>query len=430
MRKFFILLKKEIQELLTPQMLVPLVIVVLVFVFIGKVVGREAAKNNVSQPLAVMDLDKSAFSEKIIEVLGQNNFTVNMILGDPSQLVEKTRQANQKAALLIPAGFEEGIKNGVPQEVKVYNVLSNFSFVGSRTSQILKGALLVVNENLSAQLIAQKTSGADAAFIKQPLRMNDFVVIGDKQANISPDVVAGFIASQTTFIPIVLFMVIIFAAQLITTSIASEKENKTLETLLSSPVSRRSIVAAKLTGAGIVSLLTAGVYVFGMRYYMNGITGVSSAGGAGDAVTSAVGQLGLVLGVSDYLMLGLSLFLGILAALSVAFILGSFAQDVKSAQGLLSPLMILIMVPYFLTLFLDISSLSPAMKILVYAIPFTHPFLAAPGLLMGQYINVWLGIAYMAFFFVVFVAIAAKLFSSEKIFTMKLNLKKKRIFSQ
>ncbi len=86
--------------------------------------------------------------------------------------------------------------------------------------------------------------------------------------------------------------------------------------------------------------------------------------------------------------------------------------------------MILILIPYFLTLFLDFSSLSPAIKIFIYAIPFSHPFMAAPNLLLGQEQNVWYGIAYLAFFFLVAVVIAAKIFSSERIFTMKISFKR------
>jgi ABC-2 type transport system permease protein len=257
---------------------------------------------------------------------------------------------------------------------------------------------------------------------------DDYTIVGDRQAHISPAVVSGFISSQTTFIPIILFLVIVFASQLIATSIASEKENKTLETLLSSPVSRRLVVTAKLVGAGLVALLTAAAYLFGMRYYITGLTG-STATAADVTTKAAITQLNLTFSAGDYVLLGLSLFFGILGALSIAIILGSFAQDTKSAQGVITPLMVLVMIPYFLTLFLDISTLSPGLKILVYAIPFSHPFLAAPNILLHQTQNVWYGIAYMAVLFLFFVYISSKIFASDKIFTMKLNFKKKRILN-
>lgn len=178
----------------------------------------------------------------------------------------------------------------------------------------------------------------------------------------------------------------------------------------------------------MVSLLTAGVYLFGMRYYLTGITG-GAIGGAGttDAASQeAIAKLGLTLTTPDYLILGLSLFFGILAALAIAIILGSFAEDAKAAQGVVAPLMVLVLVPYILTMFLDVSSLSVGLKILIWLIPFTHPFMAAQNLLLGQPAQVWYGILYLAFFFVVFVFIAAKIFASDKIFTLRLSFRKRK----
>lgn len=155
------------------------------------------------------------------------------------------------------------------------------------------------------------------------------------------------------------------------------------------------------------------------------MTGTSAVS---EATRTAVTQLGLVFSVTDYVLLGLALFFGILVALSIALILGSFAQDTKSAQGIVAPLMLLILLPYFMTMFLDLNTLSPGLKILIYAIPFSHPFLAAPNLMLHKYQNLGLGIGYMALLFVLFVVIAARIFASDKILTMNLNFRKKSLF--
>ncbi len=427
MKKFFVLVKKEIQELLTPQLLIPLLVVVLAFNFMGKIIGKEVAKKQAPQPIEVIDLDNSVVSQNAIKILTENKFVVTVSFEDNrEEIIKQAKGKKEKAIIVIPAGFEKGLGNFQPQKIDIYTILTNFSVMGSRETEILKSGIALLNENISNQMLAQINIQKNPEVLKRPLAANDFVVVGQKQANISPAAVAGFITSQTTFIPIVLFMVIIFASQMIATSIASEKENKTLETLLSSPVSRKSIVASKLFAAGLVALLTAVVYIFGMRNYMTGMMGGAATMTLDEGTKSVISQLGLVLGVGDYLILGLSLFFGILAALAIAFILGSFAEDTKSAQGVIAPLMILILIPYFLTLFLDFSSLSPAIKILIYAIPFSHPFLAASNLLLGEVQNVWYGIAYLAFFFLVSVVIAAKIFSTERIFTMKISFKRQK----
>jgi len=429
MKKFFILIKKEVIELLTPQLLVPLLVVVVVFVFIGKVIGSEVSKIKAPQAIEILDFDNSPTSQAVIEIIKKTNFSPNVSLsGSAEEIVASAKSKNEKVALIIPKGFENGINNLQPQKVEVYTIMKNFSIMASVNSQILKAALAAINDGLSNQLMIKANPKINPVAIKQPVLANDFVIVGDKQANVSPAAVAGFITSQTTLIPIILFLVIILASQLIAISIASKKENKTLETLLSSPVSRKFVVASKLVAAGLVALLTAAVYLFGMRYYMAGITG-GAIGGAGttDAATQeAIAKLGLTLTTPDYLLLGLSLFLGILAALSIAIILGLFAEDAKAAQGVVAPLMVLVIIPYIFTMFLDVSSLSPGMKILIWLIPFSHPFMAAPNLLLGQTASVWYGILYLAFFFVIFVFIAAKIFASDKIFTMRISFRKKR----
>lgn len=409
-------------------MLVPFLIVIVVFALIGKVITSQASKAQAPKPIEILDQDNSATSKAMIVLIQKANFAPSVSQsGASEQIVEKAKTNNEKIAIVIPSGFETGINNLQPQKIQVYSIMKNFSLSSHESSDTLTALLATINNGLSNQLLAKSLKNIDPATIKHPVLEDDFVIVGNKQANISPAIVTGFITSQTAIIPIILFLVIILASQLIAVSVATEKENKTLETLLSSPVSRRSIVASKLTAAGLVALLTAGVYVFGMRYFMSGITSVTPGLATANQTTqTAITQLGLTFSLSDYFMLGLSLFFGILAALSIAIILGSFAEDSKSAPAITTPLMVLIVIPYILSMVTDFSSLSPGLQVLIWLIPFSHPFAAAPNLLLGQYAQVWYGIFYEAFFFVVFVFIAAKIFASDRIFTMKISFRKKK----
>ncbi|MCL5666675.1 MAG: ABC transporter permease [Patescibacteria group bacterium] len=426
MKKFLVLVKKEVKELLTPQMILPLLAVILVFMFIGKVAGKEVAKTQAPQPVAVLDLDHSSWSGQIPEILSKANFQVTEYRSlNPDQALAQAKSSGENLLIVIPQNFGSQLQQGRPQQLQIYTMFRNFSVSSGKSAQLSQAVVSAVNEAFSSQLLSQVLpAGASAAEMKNPVQPAFVTVVGDKQAAVSPAAISGFISSQTTFIPIILFLVIVFASQLIAVSIATEKENKTLETLLSAPVSRNAIVSAKLVGAGLVALLTSVIYLFGMRYYINGLSGGAVSGAADAAIKTAAASLGLVFTPLDYVLLGLSLFFGILAALSIALILGSFTEDAKSAQGTIAPLMMLILVPYFLTMMLDINSLSPGLRALVYAIPFSHPFLAAPNLLLGQYRGVIYGILYMAALFAVFVFIASRIFASDKILTMRVKLKK------
>ena len=107
-------------------------------------------------------------------------------------------------------------------------------------------------------------------------------------------------------------------------------------------------------------------------------------------------------------------------------ILGVLAEDFRSAQNMIMPLMFMVMIPYFISLFADINSISLPLKILILTIPFSHPFLVSQNLYLGNYAMIAAGLAYMLVVFVVLVVLAARIFSTDKILTMKLSFGKKK----
>ncbi len=427
MNKFWVLLKKEVKELLSPQMLAPMIAVVLIFFFIGNVLGKEAEKSRTTVNLALLDLDRSAASEEAEGVLRKSFQNILVLDGTTAEDGLKTiKDKNIPTLIVIPAGFGSGITQNKSQEVKFYSVLSGLSMFQNKQAQSVAQATAVLSKYFSDRILAP-SSIAPISFIKEPIKPNEFVAVKDKLANVSFAQIGGLVVSQGMFVPIILFMVIVVASQLVAVAIATEKENKTLETLLSLPVNRKSIVIAKLVAAGLVALLMALVYIFGFKSYMNGMTGnIGGAGQVADGVRQAAAALGLTFGTTEYALLGISLFLGILAALSIAIVLGSFAEDVKAVQGLTTPIMILIFIPYLLTMFVDLSTASPFLRYLVYAIPFSYPFLASSHILFKDYFTYIFGNIYLLIFFLVFVFIAARIFSTDKILTLKLRFKRRR----
>lgn len=429
MKRFVILLKKELRELLTPQMIVPIIITVLLFLVIGNVLGKETEKALAKRTVVVLDLDNTRSSNSVVSFIRKSGFKVALYKDqDIDTVIEESKRKKLALVLVIPTGFEKGLDKLDPQLVQTYVIFESFSMLNTQDAGILKGIIASINDSLSNQLLATVGKGLDPQKIKNPISVQEHVIVGNKKAEVSADQVTGFIMSQTMFIPIILLIVILLSSQMIATAIASEKENKTLETLLSMPVSRNVIVIAKMLAAALVALTTAIVYVFSMGYYMKGvgITGIEGVNFGVPGSTDAVKVLGLVLSPADYLLLGISLFFGILCALAISIILGAFAQEVKSVQALTTPLMILVFIPYILSMFLDINSISPTLRYLVLANPFSHPFLAAPNLFLGNLPLIFWGIAYQAAVFVVFVYIAGRIFSSDKILTMKLTLKIKK----
>jgi ABC-2 type transport system permease protein len=142
-------------------------------------------------------------------------------------------------------------------------------------------------------------------------------------------------------------------------------------------------------------------------------------------VNEVVQKLNLRFTTDSYILLGISLFLAILCALALATILGVLTEDLKSAQSASFPLVFLVLIPYFLTILSDINSLELPLRVIVLAIPFTHPFLASQNLIFGNYAVVLYGILYMLVVFMILVFIAGRIFSTDRVLTMKLGFRKR-----
>jgi len=421
MKKFLVLLQKEVRELITLQTILPMVIVASIFFVMGRVISSAQKSAASAQSVGVIDLDHTAASASVGSVLEQAKFTVRNYDDNLDAAISDTEARHGTAVLVIPQGFAAGIGTKDAAPIQTYTVLRNFSVTGSIGGAVVQSALSALNDSFSSQLIASR-AGGNPATLKNPVTTVSYVQIGDRRAQADPNALITFVQQQITFIPIVLFIIILMAAQIIATTIATEKENKTLETLLSLPVSRSAVIMAKMLAAAIIAAIGSAAYMFGYHYYSQGITGTLDSGSA----HAVAAQLGLVLTPANYVVLGVVLFFAILAALAIALILGAFAEDVKSVQSLITPLMVLIMIPYLMTLLLDVSSVSAPVRWLVYAIPFSHAFLAAPNLFLHHYAAIAWGVGYEALTFLIFLALALRIFSTDRIVTMKLNWSRRR----
>lgn len=428
MKKFTNLLVKEIRELITFQLLISVLFTVFLFYFIGQIAKSEMKRAMRTQKIAVLNLDDSSFSRELISNLKTANFQVEMAPGaDREQAIDWTKGTDMNLLLVIPAGFGQSLETLNLKDIDSYTFLRSFSIVASKNTAILNAVISALNNYLSNDFLKKKIPGLNPEQVKKPIKTKDFVIVKNRMAEGSAEKIAGFVSAQSIFVPIILMMIIIYSSQMVISAIAMEKQNKTLETLLTVPISRTSIVTAKMFASGLVGLIAAVIYMFGFRYYMSGFMGDVSAAVASSGIGGVIQKLGLAMTTKGYVVLGISLFLAILCALALATILGVLAEDYRSAQSLILPLIFLVMIPYFLSFFSDINSLSLPARILVLAIPFSHPFLTTQNLLLGNYQAIFGGIVYMLIFFIVLIVLAARIFSTDKVLTMKLKFRKRRV---
>ena len=427
MKRFLNLLKKEIKELVTAQLIISLAFTIILFNFIGQVSRKEVQKAIGVQTISALDMDGSPASQALLKGLESARFKILDQSGKAKeQALEAAKAGDSKLLLVIPAGFGDSLKGLRPSEIETYSFMRTFSLIGARGQIVVGGVISALNNVLSNNFLKDKLPEFDPQSLKNPIKSKDYVVVRDRMAEGSAGTVAGLISQQSLLIPVVLMMIVMYSSQMVISAVAMEKQNKTLETLLTVPIKRTSIITAKMLSAGLVGLISAGVYMFAFKGFVGGIGEEAAQAGAQAGGAAIMRQLGLTFDTTGYLILGAALFLAILVALALAMILGVLAEDFRSAQNMIMPLMFMVMIPYFISLFADINTVPLPVKIFILAIPFSHPFLVSQNLYLGNYGLIFGGLAYMLVVFVVLVVFAARVFSSDKILTMKLRFGKKK----
>lgn len=424
--KFFSLFKKELRELVTLQTILGVAVGMLIFLLLGNVMGNMGEELSEKMgSVVIADLDGSQMSESSMAALESAGFEVHTIEGGSDiEMIKAAKVYDHSSLLVFPAGFSEKILRGESQELQIVSELTSFSIMSGNDSSATAAAE-AIKEIVAATVLGSEIPGADIQFLRSPVTTVDVTVANGRSDTVNASALQGFAMQQSMFIPIIVFILITFASQLNASAIANEKGDKTLETLLSAPVSRMAVLSSKMCASGILSLLMAGVYMIGFSSYMNGMmAGVGADGSA--AISQSLQSLGLQLGTMQYALLGVQLFLTLMIVLAISMILGALAKDLKAASSLMVPLMFLAMIPYFVSMFMDVSSLPLIGQILLYAIPFTHTFTASANLLFGNMVLFYAGMGYQIVFLAVVLFLAVRVFSTDKIFTMTLGEHKSR----
>lgn len=431
MSNFFSIFKKEIKETINVQLIFSLVFTVLLFIWLGQMIGsqiEEATKTMKETSIALLDLDQTPTSNKIKSILSETDGGISFGIDEITETKEKTeavkiaKEKNLTNLLLIPSGFEKKLQSGEKAEIEVYSIFKGFSLGATTSSGQIESIVQSLNNSLRDAYFQEILPDKNIDNILNPIEIKNSVVVNDKIQEGDPAMVANLISSQNIFIPMILMLVIVYCGTIMITSMATEKENKTLETLLTMPIKRETIIIGKMAGAAVVGLLMAVVYMFGFNYYFNSMT-VSQ-----EEINKSLSlaDFGLVMGPLEYIILGISIFCAILVALALSMLLGVFSESTKSANTMIMPIVILAMIPFFLLMFQDIGEMSSAVRIILYIIPFSHPILASRALLFGEYQTAIFGILYLLVVLGIIISILLKIFNTDKILTAKFSFKKKK----
>ncbi len=419
LKGFTNVLVKELKELIRdPKILIGMIVLPLImFPVLGLVMGyaQETAQSEAKNAqLLIINNDNGNWSQTFIDYLsrGMDITVVNNVT--PQQVVDQElmKQHNVSTFMEIPASFSENFTahiNGaanVTATVNSFGVYQGGGIFSGIGSTVATGFVTGFNRAVAPDIIQASSST---------------IIKGQIEQGVDPSQLNALMLSQAIALPITIMILLTYAMQIAATSVAMEKEEKTLETLLTVPVDRFAILMGKLSSTIIVAGVAAVAVMVGYNYMLGSLTMGVQTGTNIDLV-----QLGLVPSPLGYAMLGISLFVTLLSALALAVIMSAFSEDVRGAQALVGYIYPVIFIPALALMYVDINTLPLAIKALFYAIPYSHPIIASKAIVLGDYTSVLFGIIYVAAYTLVIMYAASRLFATEKILTAKLRVGKNK----
>ena len=415
------IIKKETKELLTPTTILPIIVIALVFGSMGNAIGGIEKELKEKPVLGFINEDTGTLSTIATSILTNYSDVVfnSTDINDREEGLEQVKQHDGVALIVITQNFTSDIIESNPGEIEVYWIMKGAGLMDTISSGAVEYLISLINTNISRELIQDNTSINATVVLAPTNRIETTYFKGKEMTGLSPGEITGMLSSQSMMIPIIMMMIILMAGGMVISSMALEKENKTLETLLTLPVKRTSIVAGKIVASAIIGLLMAVIYMLGLSNYMQSFQGSANVN---------LADYGLALTSQDFILIGISLFVTLIAGLALCMLLGTFAKNYKSAQTLTFPVTILAMIPMFITMFKDFDTLPLALKGIVFAIPFSHPMMAPRALIFNDYTLVIAGIIYVSIFTIISISIVVWVFKTDRLLTGSVKRKRSSFF--
>jgi ABC-2 type transport system permease protein len=333
-------MRKEMRHILRDRRTFVLVTVSPVFLLLVFAYSMSVEIKNVA--IAVLDYDQTTLSRRYTDGLtSTGDIVIRYWPRDYAEMQSRLERRQAKAAVVIPAGFEEELLAGRETSLQVV-VDGTDPNTANHTITHIAGYTQEVALDIFGEALARE--GIDAGELSTiQLRMRTWY-----NPTLRP--IIGWVPG---LIAIVLGMPAVAA----TLALTAEKEKGTLEALISTPVQRSELIIGKLIPYVISGLFSAvlcalvGVYWLGTPFRGSPLL---------------------------YALLSADFFL---AALSISLVISVF---VPSQQAAMACAMLIFLFPGFFMsgLFFPIASMPAEMKMEAYMMPTTHYLTITRGLFL------------------------------------------------
>lgn len=387
MAGLWVLVLKEVRDLLRdPHMLVMLLIPALVYSFMGEATGsaiQQAVEQATSIKIFFVDRDGGVFAE----LLKSHVARIAAVVGNASKA---------DIVLIIPAGFSSNLSRGLPAHVIARVKAEDVSIAPLATINTVKAVIWSFNSIVASILSEGKINRTDLVGVIA------FVILSRR---VLPAYVVESIYNTMFTLVLAPLIVAGYSAIISSASIAYEKEEKTLETLLTLPVPRTYIVVAKLVAslvAAVIGTLSTG---FGIYWYT--MKTLSLATTAPMDVIELLGYHGLA-----------SLLAATMALLVLTCVVGLFfgmlCQSVRGAQSL-SGLVFMLVFAVGIPLLMSPLPPNPTARLLTALIPFSAPVIAVKAAIIEDNMLILATLASHIAYTLLLATYITKIVSSEKL---------------
>jgi len=321
-----IVYRKELRDMLRDKrtirsmVILPMVAFPLMFLLIGYF-GARSTQELKSEVSAVM-IHGGEDSPKVVAALGK--FPGIKVVPYQDDAKEEVSNKTIRAIIEIPPGLDEAINSGRTDKISIGY------FQNDERSEFAIAKLQAFFDQYKAQI-------AKAALVARGLSPNLIEPFTVNSQNVAPPSKVG----AATFGALIPYMIIIFcftgAMYPAMDLTAGEKERGTMETILSSPVSRTDLVFGKFLMVVTASIVTAVLSLLSLgvsfNYFKNGLMAMSDS-----PVQMTINPSSVVAVVVLVLPLAVLFAAGLLA-------IALLAKSYREAQTYVSPLVFIVVAP-------------------------------------------------------------------------------------
>ena len=370
---------------------VPLLLMPLLTIGLGVVTVRQVgqAREEIPKVMVLGGEDSPNLRAELAKLEG-----VQIVPQEPDY-AEEISSKQIRAAVEIPAGFDAKLAAGEPMSVKIYMYEGELKsgFGADRMQKFFRDLRdRVIRERLEARQLSESL-----------IRPFDI-----KQQNVAPpEKVGGAILGG--LVPYFLILLCLTGAMYPAMDLtAGEKERGTIETILSSPVSRTHLVLGKFLMVLTASVATAVLSIISMT--VSFAVGKKLLQGVGSGAAGEILQIAMtgkaVLSVFVMVLPLAVLFSAALLAIAL------FAKSFKEAQSYISPLMIVVVLP-------AVAAVLPGVELntTLALVPVLNTSLVSKEIMTGTYHWNYIALIFTSscIYAAAAIAIAVKLFQREDV---------------